>query len=70
MKAQRSQILGSCDRIRQSKDRKEEGSDWPVPRSVKDVQKFWRLENYYRQFVKNFTRIAKLFYEMTKKDVK
>ena len=70
MKAQRSWILGSCDRTRQSKDEKREGSDWPVPRSVKEVQKFWRLANYYRQFVKDFTRIAKPLHEMTRKDVK
>ena len=70
MKDQKSWILGSCDRTRQSKDGKREGSDWPVPRSVKDVQKFLRLANYYRQFIKDFTRIAKPLYKMTRKDVK
>ena len=44
--------------------------DQLVPRSVKDIQKFLRLANYYRQFVKNFARVAKPLYEMTKKDVK
>jgi len=34
------------------------------------VQKFQRLENYYRQFVKDFARIAKPFHEMMRKDVK
>jgi len=28
------------------------------------------LTNYYRQFVKDFTRVAKPLYEMTRKDVK
>ena len=28
------------------------------------------LTNYYRQFVKDFARIAKLLYEITRKDVK
>jgi len=28
------------------------------------------LENYYRWFVKDFTRVAKLLHEMTKKDIK
>jgi len=35
-----------------------------VPRSTKDVQKFLELANYYRQFVKDFARIAKLLYEI------
>ena len=44
----------------------------PRPKTVKDVQKFLGLANYYRQFVKDFARIAKLLYrnfwwpEMTK----
>jgi len=43
---------------------------WPVPRSIKDMQKFLRLANYYRQFVKDFTRIAKSLHEMTRKETK
>ena len=37
---------------------------------MKDVQKFLRLANYHRQFVKYFTRVAKPLHEMTRKDVK
>jgi len=37
---------------------------------VKDMQKFLRLANYYRQFVKDFTRIAKPLHEITRKDVR
>ena len=44
--------------------------DWPVPRSIKDVYKFLGLANYYRQFVKDFARVAKPLHEMTRKDVK
>ena len=44
--------------------------NWPVLRSVKDVQKFLGLTNYYRQFVKDFTRVAKPLHEMTRKNVK
>ena len=32
---------------------------WPVPQSVKDVQKFHGLASYYRQFVRNFASITK-----------
>ena len=44
--------------------------DWPVLRSIKDVQKFLELANYYRQFIKDFTGVPKLLYEMMRKDVK
>ena len=44
--------------------------NWPMLKSVKDVQKFLGLANYYRWFVKDFTRIAKHLYEMMRKDVK
>ena len=35
----------------------------------KYMQKFLGLANYYRQFVKDFTRVAKL-HKITRKDVK
>jgi len=44
--------------------------EWPVPKSVKDVQKFLGLANYYRWFVKDFAKIAKLLHEMTRKEMK
>ena len=39
-------------------------------KSVKDIQKFLGLANYYRQFVKDFLKIAKLLHEMTRKEIK
>ena len=44
--------------------------NWSVPRSVKDMQKFLGLAKYYRQFVKDFTSVAKPLHEITRKDVK
>ena len=44
--------------------------EWPVPKSVKDVQKFLGLANYYRWFVKDFAKIAKPLHEMTRKETK
>jgi len=37
---------------------------------VKDVQKFLGLANYYRQFVKDFAKIARLLHEMMRKEIK
>ena len=31
---------------------------WPASRNVKEMQKFLGLTNYYRRFIKDFTRIA------------
>ena len=62
-------VIGS-DRVKMEKKKVQEVVDQPVPRSVKNVQKFLGLANYYRQFVKNFTRVEKSLYEMTRKDVK
>jgi len=58
------------DGVKMKKVKVQEVVDWLVPKSVKDVQKFLGLENYYRQFVKDFTRVAKSLHDMTRKDVK
>jgi len=62
-------IIGP-DRVKMEKERVQRVVDWPVLRSVKEVQKFLGLTNYYRQFVKDFTRVAKPLHEITRKDVK
>ena len=37
---------------------------------VKEVQKFLGLANYYRQFVKDFAKLAKPLYKLVRKDKK
>ena len=44
--------------------------DWLTPKCVKDVQKFLGLANYYCQFIQSFAAIARLLYNMVKKDQK
>jgi len=34
---------------------------------VKEIQKFLRLANYYRKFVKDFVKIVRPLYKLTKK---
>ena len=62
-------IIGP-DGVRMEKKKIQGVVDWLVPRSVKDVQKFLGLANYYRQFVKDFAKIEKLLHEMTRKEIK
>ena len=44
--------------------------EWPIPKCVKDVQKFLGLANYYHQFIEGFTSVARLLHDMVKKDKK
>ena len=62
-------IIGE-DGVRMKKEKVQRVIEWPVLKSVKDMQKFLRLTNYYRQFVKDFAKIAKLLHKMTKKETK
>ena len=41
-----------------------------MQKSMKDVQKLLELANYYRQFVKDFAKIARLLHEMMRKENK
>ena len=43
---------------------------WPVLKNVKNVQNFLELANHYRQFVKDFARVARLLHKMTRKEIK
>ena len=62
-------IIGE-DGVRMEKEKVQEVIEWLVPRSVKNVQKFLGLANYYRQFVKDFAKIAKPLHEITRKKTK
>ena len=58
------------DGVRIEKEKIQGVIEWLVPKSVKDVQKFLGLANYYRWFVKNFAKIAKPLHEITRKENK
>jgi len=62
-------IIGE-DGVRMEKEKVQKVIEWLVLRSVKDVQKFLGLENYYRWFVKDFAKIAKPLHEITRKEMK
>ena len=56
--------------VRMEKEKVQEVIEWLVPKSVKDVQKFLGLANYYRWFVKDFAKIVRLLHEMIRKENK
>ena len=58
------------DEVRIEKEKVQRVIEWLVLRSMKDVQKFLRLANYYKRFVKDFAKIAKPLHDMTRKEIK
>jgi len=44
--------------------------NWPIPKMVRDIRKFLGLANYYRQFIKDFTKIAQSLNSLIRKEEK
>ena len=42
--------------------------EWATPRTVKQVRAFLGMGNYYRRFIKSYSKIAKPLIDLTKKD--
>lgn len=42
--------------------------NWPIPKSVNELQQFLGLSNFYRRFIKNFADVAKPLHNLTKKN--
>ena len=64
------EVVIGLNGVKMKKDKVQEVVDQLVLRSVKDVQKFLVLANYYRQFVKDFAKVTKSLHKMMEKDVK
>jgi len=54
--------------VEMQKEKIEGVLNWPAPRNVKEVQKFLGLANYYRRFIKDFTRIAVPLHVLVRKE--
>jgi hypothetical protein len=44
--------------------------EWKEPKTVKDIHKFLGFCNFYRHFIRDFSRIAKPLNALLKKDIK
>jgi len=58
------------NRIEMEAEKVEEVLSWLQPKNIKDIRKFLGLANYYRRFIKDFTRVARLMNVLTQKDEK
>ena len=56
--------------IKMEKEKVKGVLEWPVPKCVKDMQKFLGLANYYRQFIEEFATVARPLHDLVKKDKK
>ena len=56
--------------IKASEDKIRAIVDWPQPTSVRDIRSFLGLANYYRRFVKDFSKIARPLTDLTQAKVK
>ena len=63
-------VIIGLEGIQMEKEKVKGILEWPTPKCVKDVQKFLGLANYYYQFIQGFALIARLLYNMVKKDRK
>ena len=43
-------------------------TSWPTPKNLKEVRGFIGFANFYRQFIKDFSKIARPLHDLTKKD--
>ena len=62
-------IIGQ-GKIEMEKDKVAGVLNWPIPKTVRDVRKFLGLVNYYRQFVKDFAKLAQLLNNLIRKEEK
>ena len=63
-------VVIGLDRIKIEEEKVKGVLDWLTPKCIKNVQKFLGLANYYHQFIKGFTSIARPLHDMVKKDQK
>ena len=43
--------------------------NWEIPRNVKEVQSFLEFANFYRRFIKSYSKICALLTDLTRKGV-
>jgi len=64
------EVVIGPEEIKMEKEKVKGMLDWPGQKPVKNVQKFLRLANYYRRFIKGFVKIVRPLHELTKKEQK
>ena len=63
-------VVIGLEEIKMKEEKAKEVLDWLTPKGVKNIQKFLGLTNYYWWFIKNFIAIARLLYNLVKRNHK
>jgi len=72
-KVREVRILGvviELEEIKIEKEKVKRVLDWLTSKGVKNIQKFLGLANYHQWFIREFVSIARLLYNLVKKDQK
>ena len=56
--------------VKMQKEKVEGVLKWLAPKNIKEVQKFLGLTNYYRQFIRDFAKIAAPLHKLVRKEQK
>ena len=56
----------SEDSITMSTEKVQVVKDWPIPKTVKNIQEFLRFANFHRRFIENFAKVTQPLTELTK----
>ena len=58
--------ITSEDSITISTEKVQAVKDWPILKTVRNIQEFLGFANFYRRFIENFTKVTQLLIELTK----
>ena len=64
------EVVIELKRVKMQKEKVEGVLNWPMLRNIKEVQKFLGLANYYRQFIKDFVKLAAPLHVLVRKEKK
>ena len=62
-------LIVSEEQIRMDPGKVKGVTDWPVPKSRKELQGFLGFLNFYRHFIENFSKVAHLLNALTSKKI-
>jgi len=63
-------VIMNQGKIKMEEDKVVGVLNWLTPKTVRDIRKFLGLANYYKQFVKDFAKIARPLNNLIKKEEK
>ena len=61
-------VVIGLEQIKMEEEKVKSVLDWPMPKYIKNIQKFLGLANYYYQFIKGFVFIVMPLHDLVKKD--